>query len=101
MNKIRVALIILLSFLVCFSVDAQTGEKNNKKRKKKPKTESVVNTTPSPEVRENDIPTYKQFFDPEVTNYFSGGFTEGHKLFLITKTEYGFLNNESSGTMTI
>lgn len=94
MNKIRVALVVLLSLLVCLSVDAQTGKKTNKKKKGKAKTESKVEKPTTPEVQQNNIPKFKQFDDPDVINCFSGGFTEGNRLFLISKTGYGLLDNE-------
>jgi hypothetical protein len=94
MNKIRVALVVLLSLVVCLSVDAQTGNKKTNKKKGKAKTESKVEKPTTPEVQQNNIPQYKQFSDPEVIKCFSGGFTEDHKLFLISKTGYGLLDNE-------
>lgn len=95
MNKIKAALVILLSLLICLSVDAQTGKKNNKYMNKgEAKTESIIETPPAPDAPQKDIPAHKQFSDPEVTRCFSGGFTKGRKLYLIAKTEYGLMDNE-------
>lgn len=93
MNKIKIILTLALSFLVCFSVDAQTGKKTAKKKKAKTQTENkkASNNT---DLQQTATPKYKQFSDPEMVKYISGGFTKDRKLFLMTSAEYDSLNNE-------
>lgn len=93
MKKIKAILVLLLSLLVCFSVNAQTGKKTSKKKEAKTRTESNKPSN-NTNLQQSTIPKYKQFSDPEMVKYISGGFTKGQKLFLVTSKEYDSLNNE-------
>ena len=95
MNKINVILAILLSIAVSLSVEAQTKKKTPKKGKARTQ---ITNEKPAQKTdnkpQQKTIPAYKQFSNPELVKYITGGFTKDHKLFIITSPDYCTLNND-------